>query len=801
MRNLFLCVALVATFSAPALQAAEPPAPLALYREVKAFEVAPESLPTEMLVLRRDRVELTFDGEFYFAQPIDGRVYGAVFFGRGSLRLEPHDELEKENVRRLLKSDLVEATFKRAVLRFSDDTFAEIGPGRRRPGRAAEQARQLAARLEERLLRETGLNLSARLALSVLHDERPGLFFGEFDGGNRGRFTVLLDYQGRTLQSIFGLNAGEKGIVFHYRYSTEPIDIWTAFPSLADLAQGVTDYTDAYDLVAIPDYRMEIDLTQPDKWLRMNLAMGLVALQDGLQLVPFDLNEGLRERDKERLNKGVKVLHAELPDHTSLGFIQEPWETGVSLVLPRPLRKDEKITALLRLEGKDTLWTWEHDFHYLRSRSTWYPRHGYLRRSRFDLTFRHRRRDTVVSVGAPETQAPERTDERYVFTRHVMAEPVHHVTFAVGLFLRRTQEAEVDGKKVLLEVYTPSHISWQGIGEPFPGAFLLQELDNSVRYFSALYGAYPYARLAAVYTPAWGGQSFPTLLFLPPKLAMRTIGHHNEFPFIAHEVSHQWWGNLVGWRTHRDAWLSEGLAQYSGILFTWRREKQKQAQTQVNWNSEALRYTPWTELGAGQGQVHEVAPLTFGSRLRSRQTGGAYFGLVYAKGALVLRMLHYLLSDPRDGNPEGFTRMMTDFAQQHAHGWATTEDFQAVASRHFAQSPIAQDLGLTDLDWFFRQWVYGTGLPSYHLEYRLVQQADQTLMLEGTLYQDDVSEDWATPLPLVFEFEGDRKGEATLWAVGAATPVYVRLTETPKKVELDPEMWVLSAKTSEKKID
>jgi aminopeptidase N len=42
------------------------------------------------------------------------------------------------------------------------------------------------------------------------------------------------------------------------------------------------------------------------------------------------------------------------------------------------------------------------------------------------------------------------------------------------------------------------------------------------------------------------------------------------YVFIAHETAHQWWGDMVSWRSYRDQWLSEGFAEYSGILYTGR---------------------------------------------------------------------------------------------------------------------------------------------------------------------------------------------------------------------------------------
>ncbi len=54
-------------------------------------------------------------------------------------------------------------------------------------------------------------------------------------------------------------------------------------------------------------------------------------------------------------------------------------------------------------------------------------------------------------------------------------------------------------------------------------------------------------------------------MLLMPKADMAT---KHTYRFIAHETAHQWWGNIVAWRSYRDQWLSEGFAEYSGILYT-----------------------------------------------------------------------------------------------------------------------------------------------------------------------------------------------------------------------------------------
>ena len=61
-----------------------------------------------------------------------------------------------------------------------------------------------------------------------------------------------------------------------------------------------------------------------------------------------------------------------------------------------------------------------------------------------------------------------------------------------------------------------------------------------------------------------------------------------------------------------------------------------------------------------------------------------------------------------------FIEMMHEFVQQHLNQNATTESFQAVAEKHM--TPGMDVEGNHRLDWFFREWVYGTALPEYKFE-------------------------------------------------------------------------------------
>lgn len=54
-----------------------------IYDQIKAFSLSGGSAQVRELQLKRDRIQLTFTGTFYFAAPVDGHVTGAVFIGDG----------------------------------------------------------------------------------------------------------------------------------------------------------------------------------------------------------------------------------------------------------------------------------------------------------------------------------------------------------------------------------------------------------------------------------------------------------------------------------------------------------------------------------------------------------------------------------------------------------------------------------------------------------------------------------------------------------------------------------------------
>jgi hypothetical protein len=81
--------------------------------------------------------------------------------------------------------------------------------------------------------------------------------------------------------------------------------------------------------------------------------------------------------------------------------------------------------------------------------------------------------------------------------------------------------------------------------------------------------------------------------------------------------------------------------------------------------------------------------------------------------------------------------MMHDFVKTYHHQNASTESFKAIVDKHMI--PRMDMEGNKKMDWFFNQWVYGTEIPRYKLDYTLTPESDRKVILKGTVTQSDVS--------------------------------------------------------------
>ncbi|GHU99581.1 peptidase [Clostridia bacterium] len=96
----------------------------------------------------------------------------------------------------------------------------------------------------------------------------------------------------------------------------------------------------------------------------------------------------------------------------------------------------------------------------------------------------------------------------------------------------------------------------------------LKTSADALKTFNELFGKYPYKTLAVVKTAfLQGGMEYPNLVYISDAVS---ADYFQEV--IVHEIAHQWWYGLVGNNEVKEAWLDEGLADYSTTLFFERNE-------------------------------------------------------------------------------------------------------------------------------------------------------------------------------------------------------------------------------------
>jgi aminopeptidase N len=258
------------------------------------------------------------------------------------------------------------------------------------------------------------------------------------------------------------------------------------------------------------------------------------------------------------------------------------------------------------------------------------------------------------------------------------------------------------------------------------------------------------------------GQSWPGLVYLPITYFFDStqrhqlgIGEaHGYFKVVGpHEIAHQWWGHLVGFNSYRDQWMSEGFADMSASLFLQFVYGQKGLDDYHKfWADQRTLLTQRNSQGV---RPIDVGPVTMGYRLDTAKTGSIGRYLLYPKGSYILQMVRFMMQNSRAKDPDGqFKAMMHEFTKTYANRIASTEDFKAILEKYMT---VDMDLGGNrKMDWFFTQYVYGTAYPTYKFTHSFSTDANGDVVLNFTLAQADVDDNFVMSVPLYLDFGDGR---------------------------------------------
>ena len=419
-----IAVILLSAFvSGASAQSSPPSSSMQLYQTLRKFQLS-GSVTVHNLELQRDRGQITFtDGTIYFQAPIDGRVYGAVFVGTGKFHAAaPPVKFEQDNLRRLIHAESVDSDFKKAVLRFTDDTYKVLGKGSV-PGAAPADAVRSAEAFEGRMSSGSGANISARLAESILNHESPGFFLTEFSEGHLGRFSFIWDAQTRIPAELFGINGGEKGLILCYQSVVGTYYNWMTFYPMEDYSDVPREFPDAYDQVKIRNHLIALDLRHPGIHFRYNDRMTMDVQQDGLRVVQFSIDTNAAG-DIHVFPNRMQLRSAETEDGKPLEAVQGENDTTVVVFLPAAAKRGQRIT--IQLGFVEVLRKSNSGFrpNFFANARSWYPRYGYRQRSTFRVRFIHSKRYVAIGLGKKISEEPWNKDRSYLETEWDMETPV-----------------------------------------------------------------------------------------------------------------------------------------------------------------------------------------------------------------------------------------------------------------------------------------------------------------------------------------------------------------------------------------
>ena len=262
------------------------------------------------------------------------------------------------------------------------------------------------------------------------------------------------------------------------------------------------------------------------------------------------------------------------------------------------------------------------------------------------------------------------------------------------------------------------------------------DVSNSLKLFTNLFGECPYGHFYVTEIPYYEGVSFPGMIDLSWATFQNTsFDGFDEF-LRAHEVAHQWWGNGVHPGSYRDAWLSEGLASFSALWYL---------QSVRKHNDEYLKFLDQYKADI-KDERDDAGPIWIGYRNSTPSVRRGYDVVIYEKGAWVFHMLRILMLDLTTMKQDRFKETMRDYYESYRGKPATTEDFQRVVERHSG----------VPLDWFFDEWVKGTGIPTYHVAWRSEPAGEGKYRVRMRVAQEHVPVDFLMPVLVSVDLGGNR---------------------------------------------
>jgi aminopeptidase N len=344
--------------------------------------------------------------------------------------------------------------------------------------------------------------------------------------------------------------------------------------------------------------------------------------------------------------------------------------------------------------------------------------------------------------------------------------PSYLTSFVAGKFGEVKQEAE----GVQLHYYFPESKRTDVLR-------YFGETPRMIKVFNEITGvSYPYSKYAqtTVEDFIFGGmENFNattlTMLYYPDAnseedfQASYSTPNRNPTNLVAHELAHQWFGDLVTCVDWSHAWLNEGFADYMQAMYI----EKTRGVDQFRWDMR-VKADDFFEEDANEFRRPTVE--------KDFVYADDLFGMaIYAKGAWMLHELRYILGDGV------FFEGISSYLKTHSFSNADTNDFRKSMEKVSGRS----------LEEFFEQSFHKTGFPEFEVEYAWDEASGMaTLRIRQTQKLEMQTPVFKLPCDLVMYVDGARMKKTVMLDFSDQTFSF-SLSSKPTIVEFDPEHWLL----------
>ena len=277
------------------------------------------------------------------------------------------------------------------------------------------------------------------------------------------------------------------------------------------------------------------------------------------------------------------------------------------------------------------------------------------------------------------------------------------------------------------------------------------DVAKVLRLYSDLFGPYPFIKEKYGHEQFnWaGGMEHQTMSFIAG----------DYFELINHEMAHQWFGDKLTCGSWSDIWLNEGFAVYLSMLCFERLSPEWWMPSKMGTHNRVITGNDGSTLCSDTVSVKRIFE-------------GA---LSYGKGAYMLHMLRWELSDS------------IFFAAMYAYANDTSAVYK-FSKTEFLKKKMEEKSG-KDLTVFFDQWYYGTGYPSYQLDW--TQHGSSVSCRLSQTSKDTTVHFFTMHVPVRFYGNGIDT-TISLDHRSSGQEYHFDLPFDIDSIHIDPDLWILS---------